>query len=1060
MSFKKISILILIFFMQFFSKSVFALQTSSYTFGQTDVNGNPVAGATIANNTYTSDRSMQSPQGMWLDTTLHKLFVADSSQRRVMVYNLNSNNTPVDRIADNVLGQPSFRGGTAVATQSTTILPTSVLYVPSLDMLFVGDFSGNRVLVYANIASSGITDGMNATYVLGQTSFTTSTAGSTASTMSGPSALAYDTTTKTLLVADYTNGRIMGFDLSSGTVSTGMSASYVLGQTSLGTPTTSTCSSTLSRNLIGVAVDVSGRRVFASDPTCHRVVGWDISGGLSSSGITATIVLGQPNLTTSTTNTAAGFANGTCNSGTTNGCGMSAPRQLTYDATNNRLFVNDLSDNRTVVYTTFTNGVIAANAFGQTLLTTSSAAANSNGTGLGGPISSGYDEVNGYLYILNFNYHRITFYDLSAGITGNNMAATDLLGQLDSSDLPVYTQTALQSATVRANGMNTPIGAVIDPDHHYMFVSDANNNRVLVYTLTSDNVPSSVVPTYYLGQATSTGSSAGSCTAAGLSTPLGLDYDSVHKRLFVADFAHKRVMIYDLSSGVTGNNMSASYALGKADLTTTCSTATVSATNLVGPTAVAYNSVTDKLYVTDYSANRLVVYNLASIGSGLTAENVLGQCDFTSSSTNITLSGSCTGSGMNTPYGVTVDSTNSRLIVADSGNNRVLIYSLTSIANGAAATILGQASSSTNSVGTTASTMSLPRGVAWNQADQLLYVAEVTNNRVLIFDLSGGVSNFASAFAVLGQDSFTTATALPSQNGINGPTHIYFDSVNRRLYVVQTNSHRVDSFDILNFSRTQPSGTKGTAYTSAISSLSSLSSPAFFLVSGSLPPGLSISGSNFVGTPTVSTTYSFVLRGQTFLSDPSTYTFTIDDPATVTTTTTRRTNISVPRAVPVVGGVNGTSSIQGSIPSPSITTNTSAVFNNGVNITGYAVATKPDFSDSVGIVPFSFGTQKNLTIPRKSVIQYIKFYSSTGDATQPVVVPAVEKNITTSCSYARTLSIGSRGNDVRCIQEKLGIKNDGIFGKQVSSTIKSYQKKKGVKQTGVVDKKLWNMIVR
>lgn len=1064
MSFKKIIILILIFVTQFFSKSVFALQTSSYTLGQVDVNGAALSGATITNSTYTADRTLWLPQGISLDTVNHRLYVADTNLRRVLVFNLNSSNVLEDRVADYVIGQLTLYSNVNTVTRSVTPNPTSVLYVPSLDMLFVGDFGSNRVLVFANMSTS-LANGMDATYVLGQPDFTSSTAlatsSATASGLAGPASLAYDTVSKTLFVADSSNSRVVGYDLSSGP-STGMSASYVLGQASLSGATTGNCTTApLSTLTLGVAVDSTGRRVFVSNYTCHRVMVYDISSSISN--VSASLVLGQ----CTTTGSVAALA---LSSGCT-GTGMSQPWGLTFDGTNNRLFVNDLGYNRTLVYDTasITNGELAQYAFGQSSLSSgSSAAANSDGTGLGGPIASTYDEAGGYLYIVNYTYHRVMVYGISGGITGNNMAATNILGQLDSSNLPVYNQTTVANSVVSANGMSAPLQTVIDTVNHYMFVADATNNRVLIYALDSSNNVSSLTPVKVLGQSSFTSGTAlsacaSSTSAAALNSPQGLAWDAARSLLFVANYGGKRVTVFDLSAGVPNitNGMAASYVFGKAALTTTC-TGSASSTVLAGPVGLAYDATNTKLYVSDYDAHRVAVYDLSSSPSaswnGMAISNILGQTTTTGSSASLA------ANRMNIPYQVLVDSTNSRLFVADSNNNRVLVFSTTSMgATGDSALYaFGQTDLVSNTAATSAVGLRTPRGIALDSSSNTLFVADNANHRILSYDLSNGITgNGMTAFAQIGQSDFTTRIPSALQTGMYNPSFLTYDNDNKRLYVSQVSSNRIDSFDVLNFSRTQPNGTRGTAYSGAISNLTSVSNPAFFLVSGSLPTGVSINGSDFTGTPTVSATYSFVLRGQTFLSDPSTYTFTIDDSITTTTTITRRNNnTSVVRVVPVIGGVSGSSSNQNSVPSPSVTTNTSTVFNNGVNITGYAVATKPDFSDSIGIVPFSFGTQKNLTIPRKSVIQYIKFYSSTGDATQPVVVPAVEKNITTSCSYTRTLSIGSRGNDVRCIQEKLGIKNDGIFGKQVSSTIKSYQKKKGVKQTGVVDKKLWNMIVR
>ena len=49
----------------------------------------------------------------------------------------------------------------------------------------------------------------------------------------------------------------------------------------------------------------------------------------------------------------------------------------------------------------------------------------------------------------------------------------------------------------------------------------------------------------------------------------------------------------------------------------------------------------------------------------------------------------------------------------------------------------------------------------------------------------------------------------------------------------------------------------------------------------------------------------------------------------------------------------------------------------------------------------------------------------------------------------RTLKIGSKGDDVKSLQKKLGIKADGIYGKGTALKVKAWQKSKGITPDGV-----------
>ena len=57
-------------------------------------------------------------QGITLDTTNHRMFVADSSNNRVLVFNLDSSNQVIDYTADFVLGQSNFINNSAATTQT------------------------------------------------------------------------------------------------------------------------------------------------------------------------------------------------------------------------------------------------------------------------------------------------------------------------------------------------------------------------------------------------------------------------------------------------------------------------------------------------------------------------------------------------------------------------------------------------------------------------------------------------------------------------------------------------------------------------------------------------------------------------------------------------------------------------------------------------------------------------------------------------------------------------------------------------------------------------------
>ena len=56
------------------------------------------------------------------------------------------------------------------------------------------------------------------------------------------------------------------------------------------------------------------------------------------------------------------------------------------------------------------------------------------------------------------------------------------------------------------------------------------------------------------------------------------------------------------------------------------------------------------------------------------------------------------------------------------------------------------------------------------------------------------------------------------------------------------------------------------------------------------------------------------------------------------------------------------------------------------------------------------------------------------------------------------LKLGSTGNDVRLLQEKLGLKSDGNFGPNTEKSVKEWQKKNGLTSDGIVGDNTWNKL--
>ena len=124
-------------------------------------------------------------------------------------------------------------------------------------------------------------------------------------------------------------------------------------------------------------------------------------------------------------------------------------------------------------------------------------------------------------------------------------------------------------------------------------------------------------------------------------------------------------------------NMSASVEIGQPDFIHNSANqgGNVAANTLDLPEEVVLNG--GKVITADRNNNRVLIYNSIPTLNNVSADVVIGQQNFTSKTANQGLS--VAANTLNQPNGLS--SKGSRLIIADTGNNRVLIYNSISTSN-------------------------------------------------------------------------------------------------------------------------------------------------------------------------------------------------------------------------------------------------------------------------------------------------------------------------------------------------------------------------------------------
>lgn len=250
--------------------------------------------------------------------------------------------------------------------------------------------------------------------------------------------------------------------------------------------------------------------------------------------------------------------------------------------------------------------------------------------------------------------------------------------------------------------------------------------------------------------------------------------DVINGVLYLGDYGGSRVLGFNTIP--TANGANADFVLGATDFT--------SAGSLNSAETVAdYNGA---LYVLENGNTDVAVYNTIPTAATTVPSATTPQTpDFTLTAGSV--------GGLNCPEAMAV--AGGKLVVADSGNNRVLIWNTVPTSDTAPDLVLGQADFSGTDVNAgvspTASTLSYPAGI-WTDGTRLV-VVEDDNNRVLIWN-NFPTSNAQPADRVIGQPDFNSSTynqglSAPTASTLGRPHGVYV--LGNQLFVSDASNRRV-----------------------------------------------------------------------------------------------------------------------------------------------------------------------------------------------------------------------------------------------------------------------------
>ncbi len=236
-------------------------------------------------------------------------------------------------------------------------------------------------------------------------------------------------------------------------------------------------------------------------------------------------------------------------------------------------------------------------------------------------------------------------------------------------------------------------------------------------------------------------------------------------------------------SVVTANDVNDSAVVGQVDDATVTAQNPPSDATLLAPWGKVFSAIDGTMFVADRGNQRVVGYYPAPL-SGASATTVLGQND------DFTANAASGGTlGFQGPSGV--GGGNALLLVADTNNNRVLMYMPTAYGQVDPAQVVGQANFGTTSPGCGPAGLSAPSGVV--TSGKMLLVTDTGNHRVLIWNT--WPTGFGTAADVaLGQVDLASCQAnqgagLPSEGSLSNPQDVWTDQ--NRIGVADTGNRRV-----------------------------------------------------------------------------------------------------------------------------------------------------------------------------------------------------------------------------------------------------------------------------
>jgi sugar lactone lactonase YvrE len=335
-------------------------------------------------------------------------------------------------------------------------------------------------------------------------------------------------------------------------------------------------------------------------------------------------------------------------------------------------------------------------------------------------------------------------------------------------------------------------------DGRYYYIADANTYKIKRY----DPITNTIMLIAGNGNSNLTD---GFGMAASFGVISHMEYDATSNCLYFSDTTNHAIRRLELN-----NNFFISTMAGDGNASYSDGAGYFMASEVNEPRGVCSDGTT--VYFTDTKNNKIRKYDIAT---GVVS-TIAGTGQFGS------LNGAGTSATFNLPKGICLDQTNTKLFVADTGNNMIRQIDLS---NNTVTTIAGSGDNSSLDGNGLSATFNYPQGIT--QLNGVLYVADTNSNKIRSLTYNSTLSQWVvatvagtglNAVSQLNQDNAGINRPQYNVDGNTGSAVSFFQPTgitcdDQYLYVADTGNQRIRKVNPLNGATTtlagSPSGAIG-----------------------------------------------------------------------------------------------------------------------------------------------------------------------------------------------------------------------------------------------------------